>query len=153
MERCERGVHANLLTVLVLWLLPVSLAGPQISLMASTVIPLFSLPDKPQPSPTFRPSLSFRTWFALGSYVSLLPRGAFFSSRTRNTWRSWRSWQKRISPVNDSKFLWKWEPRRCMSEQRSNIQQSILTQPSASFRTSIFLLPGIGSVPATDTSS
>lgn len=153
MERCERGVHAKVFIMLLLWILPVRLTMPHITLMASTVIPLFSLPDKPQPSPTFGPSLSFRTWFALRSYVPLLPRGTFFPSWTRNTWKSWRSWQKRISPVNDSKFLWKWEPRRCMSEQRSKRQQSTLKQPRAFFRSSMFPLPGTGSVPATYTSS
>lgn len=153
MERCERGVHAKVFIVLLLWILPVSLTMPQITIIASTVIPLLSLPDEPQPSLTFGPSLSFRTWFALRSYVPLLPRRAFFSSWTRKTWKSWRSWQKRISPVNDSKLLWKWELRRCVSEQRSKRQQSILKQPSASFRTFIFPLPGTGSVPATFTFS
>lgn len=146
-------MHTKVFIVLLLWILPVGLTLPQITLMASTAILLFSLPDEPQPSPTFGPSLAFKTWFALRSYVPLLPRGAFFSGWTRNTWKSWRSWQKRISPVNDSKFLWKWEPGRCMSEQRSRRQQSILKQPSASFRASIFLLPRTGSVPATYTSS
>lgn len=121
-------MHAKVFIVLLLWNLPVSLTMPQITTIASIVIPLFSLPDEPQPSLTFGPSLSFRTWFALRSYVPLLPRRAFFSSWTRKTWKSWRSWQIRISPVNDSKLLWKWELRRCMSEQRSKRQHSETTQ-------------------------
>lgn len=129
-------MHAKVLTVLILWVYPVNLIRPQTTLMASIVISLFFPADQAYPLLTFGPSLSFGTWFALRSYVPLLPRGAFFSSWTRQTWKSWRSWQKRISPVSGTELLWQWELITCMSEQRSKRQDP---EPPSEHPQSLFL--------------